>query len=92
MVEKEGAEYRRLQRPLGTVVIPEFELKKTRPVRIPTLVVHGDHSVRTSLPDAQAVAKHFGGSVARFAKSARVPFIEEHDKFVKLARKFLKKR
>ena len=89
--EEDGEVYscRWIQRPLGTVVIPEFDLAKLPRVRVPTLVVHGNRSVRTSLEDAALVAKHFGGKVARFRKSARMPFYEEHADFVKVVRKLL---
>lgn len=80
---------RALLRPLGTVAIPEFDLGALERHRVPTLVVHGDRAVRTSLEDAQVIAAHFGGKVARFKESARAPFIEEHDGFVAAVRKFL---
>jgi pimeloyl-ACP methyl ester carboxylesterase len=90
--EENGEEWeaRQIARALGTVVIPEFKLSDLPRVRVPVLVCHGDHSVRTSLEDAGVVAKHFGGKVQRFKKSARMPFYEEHDGFLKLARKFLR--
>ncbi|MGE0710437.1 MAG: hypothetical protein AB7N76_10025 [Planctomycetota bacterium] len=83
-------EVRAIARPLGTVVIPEFDLAKLPRVRVPTLVVHGDRSVRTSLEDAAVVAQHFGGKVLRLKRAARMGFYEEHDAFVKAARKHLK--
>jgi len=91
--EEDGEVYscRWIQRPLGTVVIPEFDLAKLPRVRVPTLVIHGNRSVRTSLEDAAVVAKHFGGKVARFRKSARMPFYEEHADFVKVVRKLLER-
>lgn len=90
--EENGEEYdiRQIARPLGTVVIPEFDLLKLKRVRVPALVCHGDRSVRASLEDAGVVAKHFGGKLLRFKKSARMPFYEEHDGFLKAARKFLR--
>ena len=83
-------EARQIARALGTVVIPEFKLGDLPRVKVPSLICHGDYSVRTSLVDAGVVAKHFGGKVLRFKKSSRMPFYEEHDGFLKAARKFLR--
>ena len=87
---EEEYESRQIARPLGTVVIPEFELSEHPQAKVATLVIHGERSIRTSLADAAAVAKHFGGKVARFKDSARMPFYEEHDAFVKILRRFLR--
>ena len=87
---EEEYESRQIARPLGTVVIPEFELSERPRAKVPTLVVHGERSIRTSLSDAAVVAKHFGGKVARFKESARMPFYEEHEAFVKALRRFLR--
>ena len=86
---EEAYEMRQLLRPLGTVAIPEFELSALDRQRVPTLVCHGERAVRTSLEDAQAVAAHFGGKVVRFKRSARAPFVEDHDAFVAAVRDFL---
>jgi pimeloyl-ACP methyl ester carboxylesterase len=88
----ESYDSRWIQRPLGTVVIPEFELSKLkRPSSgVRTLVLHGARSTRTSGQDASAVAKFFGGKVLAFKSSARMPFYEEHDRFTKSVRKFLR--
>jgi pimeloyl-ACP methyl ester carboxylesterase len=84
-------EMRRITRPMGTVVIPEFEQAALPNTPTPTLVIHGERALRTSLEDVQAVAAHYGkhGKVARLKRSARMPFYEEHEAFMKTVRAFL---
>lgn len=86
----EGAH--RLEESTGYFLIPNFEQSELTPAPVPTLVMHGDKSLRTSYGDATDVARHYGraGKVARYSKSARMPFIEESDRFMKDAKKFLK--
>ncbi|MEM7163887.1 MAG: alpha/beta fold hydrolase [Planctomycetota bacterium] len=82
----------RLEENSGYFFIPNFELSSLQKVPVPTLVIHGDRSQRTSFTDAVAVARHYGkaGRALRYSKSARMPFIEEADRFTKDAKKFLK--
>ena len=81
-------------RPMGSVFIPEFSLFRLDRSPTPTVVYHGDRSVRCSLDDAQAIARHYqpAARVVRFNRSSRMPFIEENEKFVEITRRFLGNR
>lgn len=78
-------------RPMGSVFIPEFSLFKLQRVQTPTLVLAGELSLWTSLEDANAISKHYGGAarVFTFKRSSNMPFIEENDKFVEVVQRFL---
>jgi pimeloyl-ACP methyl ester carboxylesterase len=78
-------------RPMGGCFIPPFSLFKLNRVPIPTLIMHGQHSIETSLDDSKAIAKHYGKNarVIPFKRSGQMPFIEENEKFVEGIRRFL---
>lgn len=79
-----------VHRPMGSVMIPPFDLYKLPKVNVKTLVIVGKHSRFTSVADCQGISKHYPGSkLMVFPKSSRMPFIEENTRFVKAMAKFL---
>ena len=78
-------------RPMGSVMIPsDFTLFKLNKSPVPTLIMVGKHGVMTSVADCEAIKKHYPNSkLMVFPKSARMPFIEENTKFVKMMAKFV---
>lgn len=80
-------------RPLGNVAIPNFKCfgeKLTAP--IPTIVIVGKDFLMASVDDCKAVAKHFGGQLYVYSKSAGMPFAEESSLFNKHMAALLRER
>lgn len=79
------------QRPMGSLIYPDFSLFKLDRVGTPVMVMTGQFSIEFTKADAQAIARHYGGNarVVPFKKSGAMPFIEENEKFVKIVRKWL---
>ncbi len=80
-------------RPLGGVIIPDFDLfKRKKPSRrIPTLVITGKASLYNTTEESKAIAKFYGGICLEYRKSSCMPFYEESERFNKDVSKFLKK-
>lgn len=95
MVEKQVGDNGRAQchqaeRPMGGVFIPDFSLFQTRKVPVQVLIMFGQHSVRTSIEDMNAIRAHYGSAVVKtFRQSSGMPFIEENEEFVDTVRRFM---
>ena len=81
-------------RPMGSVLIPmEFKVEKLNKAaigRVPTVIIAGKYGLMTSLEDCKRIQKHWGtAKLIPFSRSARMPFIEENEKFVKILDKFV---
>ncbi len=68
--------------------ISAFKEPKTS---VPMLVVCGKRSIYSSETDGAAIAKHYGGQLVSFDRSADLPMIEEPEKFAGALKGFLQK-
>ena len=75
----------------GGVSFAGFDLSKEKKASVPTLIVWGKRTRRYSPQDCKLIKKFYRNSrLEIFEKTAHVPFIEEHEKFIKIVRSFIK--
>lgn len=92
-----GVRYGNIHRQMNDIGAPgtifsDFELGKEKKASVPTLIIWGRRTPRFSPQDMKKIQKFYRNSTSHvFQKTAHLPFIEEHEEFIKLVRSFIKK-
>lgn len=84
--------YPRKSRPLGNVLIPNFRCFEEPRRNIPTIVIVGRDSLRSTVDDCKAIAEHYGGRFFVYPNSSMMPFCEESEIFNKHMSALLRER
>jgi pimeloyl-ACP methyl ester carboxylesterase len=75
------------------VLFTGFEMGKEKRALVPTLIIWGKKTPRYSKQDANEIRKFYRNSeLVVFDNSAKMTFVEEHEKFIGLVKSFIKKR